>query len=42
MSGERGGLEQGDLGERKTVSSFYGGDEEEEKEDGPFVVLCKK
>lgn len=42
VSGERGGLEQGDLGERKTVSSFYGGDEEEEKEDGPFVVLCKK
>ena len=40
VSGERGGLEQGDLGERKKVSSLYGGDEEEE--DGPFVVLCKK
>ena len=43
VSGERGGLEQGDLGERKKVSSLYGGDEEEEeKEDSPFVVLCKK
>ena len=40
MSGERGGLEQGDLGERKKVSSLYGGDEEEEEEEGPFVVLC--